>query len=342
MAIDLEGKIISQIEYYFGDINLPRDKFMQEKIKEDEGWVSLDTLLTFKRLANLSKDPETIVAAVEKSENKLVEISEDRKKLRRNPEKALPEFNEERKKELAARTAYAKGFPIDEVLDNITEFVQPYGPVESVQMRSYVHEPTKEHKFKGSCFIIFKDAETCKKFVEAEDIKYKEKDLIRKMQLDYFADKKEEFANRRSKKEKKKEEADAKQKKEANKFEIQKGVALHFKGIKEGQSLTREDIKDKIKELTEMETAFLDFNKGDLEGHIRMRNENDGHALHKKLDGKLEIGEVTLEMRVLEGEEEDEYLKKAVEKVMENRKKQKQGRKRKGYFGNDGPKRSRN
>lgn len=104
MTSDLEKKIIRQIEYYFGDINLPRDKFLQEKIKEDEGWIGLDVLLSFKRLAGLSTDEKVIADAVEKSEEKLVVISEDRKKLRRNPEKPLPEFNDDRKKELSSRT----------------------------------------------------------------------------------------------------------------------------------------------------------------------------------------------------------------------------------------------
>lgn len=104
MANELEEKIIKQIEYYFGDINLSRDKFLQEKIKEDEGWVTLEVLLTFKRLASLTTDPEVIASAIEKSENKLVVVSEDRKKLRRNPDKPIPEFDENRKKELMKRT----------------------------------------------------------------------------------------------------------------------------------------------------------------------------------------------------------------------------------------------
>lgn len=104
MTTDLEKKIIQQVEYYFGDINLPRDKFMQEKMKEADGWIPVDVLLTFNRLANLSKDPEVITNAVEKSENHLVNVSEDKKKLRRNPDIPLPELSEERKKELALKT----------------------------------------------------------------------------------------------------------------------------------------------------------------------------------------------------------------------------------------------
>lgn len=104
MASALEKKIITQLEYYFGDINLPRDKFMQEKLKEGDGWITVETLLEFKRLASLSTDPKVIIDAIKKSENKLVDVSEDGMKLRRSPEFPVPEWNEERKKELMART----------------------------------------------------------------------------------------------------------------------------------------------------------------------------------------------------------------------------------------------
>lgn len=96
MANELEKKIIRQIEFYFGDINLPRDKFLLEKVNEDEGWVSLETMLQFNRLANLSKDLKVIADALEKSEDKVVVLNEDKTKVKRNPEKPLPENNEER------------------------------------------------------------------------------------------------------------------------------------------------------------------------------------------------------------------------------------------------------
>ncbi|VEN56690.1 unnamed protein product, partial [Callosobruchus maculatus] len=104
MASELEQKIIRQLEYYFGDINLPRDKFLQEKIKEDEGWVTIETLLTFKRLASLSSDANVIADAAAKSEDKIVLVSEDKKKIRRNPEKPVPEYDTERKKQVMEKT----------------------------------------------------------------------------------------------------------------------------------------------------------------------------------------------------------------------------------------------
>lgn len=104
MADELEQKIIKQVEYYFGDINLPRDKFLKAKTEEDDGWVTIEVLLSFKKLASISEDPEIIANALKKCESGLLEVSEDNKKVRRNPEKVVPELNETRKRELTGRT----------------------------------------------------------------------------------------------------------------------------------------------------------------------------------------------------------------------------------------------
>lgn len=104
MVTDLEKKIIEQIEHYFGDINLPRDMFMQRKMREDGGWISLNILLRFNRLASLSRDPEFIVNAIEKSNNNLVLLSADKKKMRRNPDIPVPKMTLKRRIELSQRT----------------------------------------------------------------------------------------------------------------------------------------------------------------------------------------------------------------------------------------------
>ena len=51
-----------------------RDKFLQEQIKEDDGWVSMDTMLNFKRLSSLSNEKDVITAALKKSESGLMEV----------------------------------------------------------------------------------------------------------------------------------------------------------------------------------------------------------------------------------------------------------------------------
>ena len=70
-----------QVEYYFGDYNLPKDKFLQEQVKEnDGGWVTMETMLNFKRLSNMTKEVDVILEALKGSE--LIEIDQENKKIR--------------------------------------------------------------------------------------------------------------------------------------------------------------------------------------------------------------------------------------------------------------------
>jgi len=41
----LEKKIIRQVEFYFGDRNLRRDKFLLEQVKKDDGCIQTNPLL---------------------------------------------------------------------------------------------------------------------------------------------------------------------------------------------------------------------------------------------------------------------------------------------------------
>ena len=61
----LQSKIVRQVEHYFGDYNLPRDKFLKETIQSDEGWVSMDVMMKFQRLAGLSNDPQVTLHSIE-------------------------------------------------------------------------------------------------------------------------------------------------------------------------------------------------------------------------------------------------------------------------------------
>ena len=59
---EINAKIVRQIEHYFGDYNLPRDKFLKETIKTDDGWVPMETMLNFQRLAALSTDSKVQIS----------------------------------------------------------------------------------------------------------------------------------------------------------------------------------------------------------------------------------------------------------------------------------------
>jgi len=169
-----ERAIIRQVEYYFGDANLNRDKFLREQIgKNEDGWVPLSVLITFKRLASLSTDLAEIVAALNKSEEGLVEISEDKLSLRRHPERPIPEHNEERRKEIQERTAYAKGFPLDSQMSDLLDFAANHDKVVNLTMRKHYDKPTKSYKFKGSIFLTFETKEQAAAFLGLEKLAYK-------------------------------------------------------------------------------------------------------------------------------------------------------------------------
>lgn len=196
----LEGDIIKQIEYYFGDANLFRDKFLQTEIAKEDGWVPLATMLTFKRLAALSTDPEVIVAALSKSDEGLVEISENHERIRRHPERPLPEKNEETRKEIITRTAYVKGFPLDLEMADFIEFFDNYEKVTNIVVRKYLDKPTKLYKPKGSVFVTFSTVEQCAEFLKSDKVQFRDAELIKKWQGDYQAEKKAEKGKEKEKK----------------------------------------------------------------------------------------------------------------------------------------------
>lgn len=336
-ASALQDQIVRQIEYYFGDINLPRDKFLQEQVKLEDGWVPLDVMLKFKRLSSLTTDTEVIVSALTVSE--LMEVSEDKKKIRRNPNQPLPIFNEERRKELLTRTLYCKGFPIENTtLDKLLEFFNSHGPVDNVQMRTYKDKATNTFSFKGSVFVIFKTIEQAEEFLK-KDVKYEDIELIKKWQGDYLEEKRKERLEKKTKKNNNVKKEDEEEKKEEP---LPLGAILHLKGF--SGDTTREDVKEKlIKE--GLDVAFIEFSKGENEAWVRLLGENSAKNFVEKLkDTKLEICGSELEARALEGEEEETFLEKTrqfIEKKREQNSKNKKGRKggrggrggRSGYYG---------
>lgn len=299
----LEQDIIDQIEYYFSDANLFRDKFLQAETGKNEGWVQITTLTTFKRLASLSTDVKVIVDALDKSDSGLLEINEDRQSIRRHPERPLPEKNEETRKEIMSRTAYVKGFPKELEMQDFIEFFKEYPKVSHVVIRNYLDKPTKTFKSKGSVFVTFTTRDQCAAFL-TQDVKHNDIELITKWQSDYYAGKKTE-------RQEKKNEKNAKLDPE---IELPKGAVLLIKGFK-SDATTRQSIKEKIEEL-DGDVAFVECREGEEQAYVRFNNENGAKDLLTKLeDGKLQVGELETTASVLDGEEEEKYLSDCVEKM---------------------------
>jgi len=315
-------------------------------VKSDEGWVTLEAMSKFNRLAELSTDAAVIAAALKMSKSGLMEVSEDGLKIRRDPNIPIPEKTEESRKALEARTAYAKGFDkkntvIGELLDHYNE-INP--DVVSIQMRNFLDKRQKEKgwRFKGSIFLTFRNEEACKAFVETEEI-YKDVTLIKKFQKDYLEEKEKEFEEKRAKFQNK-NGGDKKEGEEALDIVLPKGSVLKLTGL--GGDITREDIKEVLKtdfgvniEREGGDIAFITYEKGESEAKVRFKAENGAKTPAEAWAAKekVEIKGMEVLASLLEGEEEETFLAESVRDLKNRRNKNKggnfRGQKRRGGGG---------
>uniref|UniRef100_A0A2K6F4C8 Small RNA binding exonuclease protection factor La n=1 Tax=Propithecus coquereli TaxID=379532 RepID=A0A2K6F4C8_PROCO len=307
-----EARICHQIEYYFGDFNLPQDKFLKEQIKLDEGWIPLEIMIKFNRLNRLTTDFSVSVEALSKSKAELMEISEDKTKIRRSPSKPLPEVTDEYKNNVKDRSVYIKGFPTDATLDDIKEWLEDKGQVLNIQMRRTLHKA-----FKGSIFAVFDSIESAKKFVETPGQKYKDMDLLILFEEDYFAKKNEERKQNKVAKQEQEEKQKLEEDAEMKSLEEKIGCLLKFSGDLDDQTC-REDLH--VLFSSHGEIKCIDFVRGAKEGIILFK-EKAKEALDKAKDannGNLQLRNKEVTWEVLEGEVEKEALKKIIEDQRES------------------------
>ncbi|KAJ3277682.1 hypothetical protein HK104_003072, partial [Borealophlyctis nickersoniae] len=150
----MKGKILKQVEFYFSDANLPRDKFLMDIVQNTKGgWVPIQTLTTFNRLKALTTNVDLIAAALKESQY-LLEVNWEgdavRRRLQMRPRGRGVE-----------KTIYAKGFPLDlpNTLDEIESYFAAFGEVIYVQVRRNQEDKTfKTRKMlQGSAYVEFRN-----------------------------------------------------------------------------------------------------------------------------------------------------------------------------------------
>lgn len=146
-----DQKIIEQVEFYFGDANLPRDKFMQERVKEDDGWVSLETIASFTRMKALGADAIGLASLLKESSN-LLEVSEDGKKVRRQQPLS------------SVASLYVKGFPQDATLEQLQAFFRDQCPADTVKA-VWMRRVPNSKIFKGSVFLDLSSEEVAQQIL---------------------------------------------------------------------------------------------------------------------------------------------------------------------------------
>jgi len=113
-----------QLDFYFSDSNYPKDKFILDLAKED-GWVPVDVFLKFNKIKNKTNDVKVVENCFRKC--KLVEVSEDGKKVKRLAPLLDPQI-------LEIRTVYAGGFSSNKFVNklNVEKAFTVFGKVMSV------------------------------------------------------------------------------------------------------------------------------------------------------------------------------------------------------------------
>merc|ERR1719228_1740010 len=80
---DPMAKIVAQVEFYFSDANVAKDKFLLKHIRRNkEGYVSLKLVSSFKKVKQLTKDWRVVAFSLNKSSTK-IQINDLGTKIRR-------------------------------------------------------------------------------------------------------------------------------------------------------------------------------------------------------------------------------------------------------------------
>jgi lupus La protein len=155
----LHSQILSQIEFYFGEPNLRRDKWLRQRIESDkEGWVPVADLMTFNKLKAITTDPVQVANALLKSE--ILELDPTGVKVRNRQVKNLPQMQD-----AITFTAHAQGFPKDLNIEQITSKIESVIGKKPV----YVQMRRDNKRFIGEVFIEFTTPEDTQAFVQNSD-----------------------------------------------------------------------------------------------------------------------------------------------------------------------------
>ncbi|ORX90690.1 La-domain-containing protein [Basidiobolus meristosporus CBS 931.73] len=284
MTTELKSKILKQVEFYFSDSNLPKDKFLSGLANSNDGWVSIATIASFKRMRQFT-DKDLIVEALRESPE-LLEVNEEGAMVRRT--KPLSNLAEDSK-----RFVYVKGFPEEypELQEELEKFFEEHGKVLSVRMR----RARPGNNFKGSVFVEFATSEEADELV-AKSLKFKDADLIVMRRDAYHAMKEKEHGSKKDKSKK----ANSKR----NARELPQRCMLHFKGV--GPNTTWQDIKARLGVAGTV--AFVKYQKGDNEGYAQFKESLAEDIVEKlKEDAELLLDGVKPELRVLDDEEAKKF-----------------------------------
>ncbi|KAJ3382267.1 hypothetical protein HDU92_004865 [Lobulomyces angularis] len=272
-------EIKKQIEFYFGDISLPKDKFLLGEIaKNENGFVSLDTLLSFNRLKSISEDKDLIKEALKDSE--FLEVDDEKNMVKRTTQiqKTILNWN---------HGVYVSGFPEDlkDIVGTAKEIFNQFGNVNFVKILR-----NKDKLFKGDVLIDFNAEEPAAKALEKKTLEYNGSTLkIIKKNTFYEEIKNKEYGTRKKDRYEEFPQLSYLPKLVVNEQEIKnkfKANKNKSKGDKKSVKKASEKVERKDQKVDENEKKKIEENgkaaqKQDLTGKRKAEETNDSEELKK-------------------------------------------------------------
>lgn len=321
MSSGTAKKILKQVEFYFSDSNLPRDKFLSEITgKSEEGWCPIETIASFQRMKKITEDLSVVVAALK--ESSFLVVSEDDKNIRRK--EPLPAD----KVDTTPKSIYVKGFGEEATLEEVQAFIEKEmkeGEKLLLTRMRRMKGGEMDKKFKGSVFLEFDSVATAERMSKAT-LKLKEdgEPMEIMMKAEYVAKKKAEIAEKRAAKKAKaggnsgnKRKVEEEEQKEE---EITKDLIVEVASLT-GEDCSREDLKAKLEEAGGSVT-YVEYARGQTSGYLRLKEESKILATElctKLMEAETEVCGCKPVFKALTGEEEASYWRK----VRENQKNRK-------------------
>ncbi|XP_018307517.1 la-related protein 7 isoform X2 [Mycetomoellerius zeteki] len=137
----LHASILKQMEFYFSDANLNKDRYLSGLLKESP-YVDLEVFTRFNKLRELTTDTNRIAKALQGST--ILKVSEDGTKVCR-----LTPI--QKKEDIDQCTIYVQNLPPDSDHDWLISIFSKYGSVEYVSIPRY----RNNKKIKGFAFVEF-------------------------------------------------------------------------------------------------------------------------------------------------------------------------------------------
>ncbi|CAI2172660.1 17796_t:CDS:2 [Funneliformis geosporum] len=293
-------KILRQVEYYFSDMNLPKDRFLNEvRSKNPKGWIPLKMICKFKKM-QVYKDYNLIVETLRESPN-LLEVDEKGEHVRRKTP-VMIDIPQHIKDSTIWRSIYVKGFNKEEIDSNYEKEVASFFSQFSKVEKSFARRKD-DGTYKDSFFVQFVSHEEAKKVSEMI-LSYKDAKLHIMMKFDYCEMKCIEKGldpntMRLQKPTVKKEKRPH--------TKMASGCLLHFEGA--GPNSTYSTIR------TQMhndfgEVIFVQYDPQTLSGVIQFEKPIAHEVIESPSFEKLRFDNVQPKLRVLKDEEEKEYYRK--------------------------------